>query len=106
MKKLIIALGLISILAATTVPSWGKDKPIYVCYLEKKNQARVVKKTKDCKRPEMAIALNKIEPNTAADQDLSKRAREVARKYPTWTQSSVFSTTNFSRGRYRSSSNR
>ena len=90
MKKLIIALGLIFILAATTVPSWGKDKPIYVCYLEKKHQARVVKKTKDCKRPEMAIALNQIEPNTAADQDISKRAQEVARKYPTWPQSSMF----------------
>jgi hypothetical protein len=90
MKKLMIALGLIFILAATTAPSWAKDKPIYVCYLEKKQQARVVKKTKDCKKSEMAIALNKIEPNTAGDQDLSKRAREVARKYPTWPQSSMF----------------
>ncbi len=90
MKKLIIALGLIFILAATTFPSWAKDKPIYVCYLEKKHQARVVKKTKDCKQPEMAIALNKIEPNTAGDQDISKRAREVARKYPTWLQDSMF----------------
>ena len=90
MRKLIIALGLVFILAATSLPSWAKDKLIYVCYLDKKQQARVVNKTKDCKRPEMAIALNNIEPNTAADQDLSKRAQEVARKYPTWPQSSMF----------------
>ena len=90
MKKLITAFAIISILAATTFPSWAKDKPIYVCYLEKKQQVRIVNKTKDCKRPEMAIALNQIEPNTAADQDISKRAQEVARKYPTWPQSSMF----------------
>ncbi len=90
MKKLIIALGLIFILAATTFPSWAKDKLIYVCYLEKKQRARVVNKTKDCKRPEMAIALNKAEQNTAADQDIAKRAQEVARKYPTWPPSSMF----------------
>jgi len=90
MKKLITAFAIISILAATTVPSWGKDKPIYVCYLEKKQQARVVKKTKDCKKPEMAIALNEIEPNTATDQEISERAQEVARKYPTWLQTSIF----------------
>jgi hypothetical protein len=90
MKKLMIALGLVFILAATTFPSWAKDKLIYVCYLEKKQHARIVNKTKDCKRPEMAIALNKIEPNTAADQEISERAQEVARKYPTWPQSSMF----------------
>ena len=92
MKKLMIALGLVFILAATTFPSWAKDKPIYVCYLEKKQQARVVKKTKDCKMSEMAIALDKIGPNTDADQEISKRAQEVARRYPTWPwpQSSMF----------------
>ncbi len=106
MKKLIIALGLISILAITTVPSWGEGKLIYVCYLDKKQQARVVKKTKDCKKSEMAIALNKIEPNTAGDQDISKRAQEVARKYPTWPASSIFGNTTFGSARHLSSSNR
>ncbi len=90
MKQLIIALGLVFILAATTFPSWAKDKPIYVCYLEKKQQVRIVNKTKDCKQPEMAIALNQIEPNTGGDQDIPKRAQEVARKYPAWPQSSMF----------------
>lgn len=90
MKKLIIALGLVFILAATTFPSWAKDKLIYVCYLEKKQHARVVNKTKDCKRPEMAIALNQIEPDTAADQDIAKRAQEVARKYPTRPMPAMF----------------
>ncbi len=89
MKKLIIALGLISILAATTVPSWGEGKLIYVCYLDKKQQARVVDDTSNCKPSEMAIALDEIEPNTSADQKILKRAQEVARKYPTWTHISV-----------------
>jgi hypothetical protein len=90
MKKLMIALGLIFILAATTFPSWGKDKVIYVCYLDKKQQARVVKKTRDCQKSEMAIALNKIEPNTATDQEISERAQEVAGKYPTWPMPAMF----------------
>ena len=90
MKKLIIALGLISILAITTVPSWGEGKLIYVCYLDKKQQARVVKKTKDCKKSEMAIALDRIEPSTSADQKILERSQEVAGKYPTWPQSSMF----------------
>ena len=90
MRKIIIALGLIFILAATTFPSWGKDNLIYVCYLQTNHQVRTVDGPINCKQPEMAIALNQIEPNTAADQDFSKRAQEVARKYPTWPQSSMF----------------
>jgi hypothetical protein len=90
MRKIIIALGLIFILAASSIPSWGKDNVIYVCYLEKEQQARTVGTLSNCEKSEMAIALNQAEPNAAADQDISKRAQEVARKYPTWPASSMF----------------
>ena len=90
MRKIIIALGLIFILAASTLPSWGKDSLIYVCYLEKKEQVRTVDNLSNCEKSEMAIALNQIESKSAADEDISQRAQEVARKYPTWPASSMF----------------
>ena len=90
MKKLIAAFALIFVLSASSIPSWGKDSLIYVCYLEKEQQARTVGTLSNCEKSEMAIALNQAEPNAAADEDISQRAQEVARKYPTWPASSMF----------------
>jgi hypothetical protein len=76
MKKLIIALGLISILVATTVPSWGESKPMYVCYLEKTKQTRYVDKVSDCKSSEIAMAVSPSTKTGSAesqDQQSSKK---------------------------------
>ncbi len=76
MRKLIIALGLIFVLAATTVPSWGESKPMYVCYLEKTKQTRYVDKASDCKTPEIAMAVSpaaQTKPTDAQDQQSIKK---------------------------------
>ena len=57
MKKLIIAIGILTMLAASTPLSWAETKPMYMCYLEKTKQTRYVDKASDCKTPEIAMAV-------------------------------------------------
>ena len=76
MKKLIIAIGILTMLAASTPLSWAESKPMYVCYLEKTKQTRYVDKASDCKTPEIAMAVSpaaQTKPTDAQDQQNIKQ---------------------------------
>jgi len=91
MKKLIIAIGILTMLAASTPLSWAESKPMYVCYLEKTKQTRYVDKASDCHTSEMAMALSPVAQTGATDsRDQQSSAKELEQD-PTMPFSQILS---------------
>jgi hypothetical protein len=82
MKKLIIVLGLIFIIAATTVPSWAEGKLIYVCYLDKSQRALLVDAPNDCLSPGIVFALRRNEPQASPTSEKAKAKKKHIDELP------------------------
>jgi hypothetical protein len=83
MKKFIIAIGLLAFIAASNIPSWAENKPIYVCYLEKNQQVqRFVYSPAKCKSSEIAMAVSSSTKTGASDSQDQQGSKKNLKDSP------------------------
>ena len=92
MKSLIIAIGLLAFIAASNIPSWAENKPIYVCYLKKNQEVRrYVDNPAKCKSSEIAMAISTSTKNRASDSMDQRSSRKELQQDPTMPFSQILS---------------
>jgi hypothetical protein len=81
MRKLIIFIGIIGILALS-VQSWAAETPLYGCAQGKDGEVRAVNAPGDCLPSETVVALNRTDPENKPSQKTPQGSQEKTKKYP------------------------
>lgn len=76
MRKLIIAIGILTMLAASGIQSWAKKEARYGCYEDKNKLVRVVDNPGDCRSPQIAMALDQTSAQDSTDPDDAKSSKQ------------------------------
>jgi hypothetical protein len=82
MRKLIIAFGIIGIIAAFGVQGWAAENPLYGCAQGKGGEVRAVNSPSDCLASETVVAMNQTDTERSSTQKEPEDSQKKTKKLP------------------------